>query len=65
MNIKPFYLSKTLWVNFLSIVVVLLMYVVGPSFPIQLTAEQMQFIIGLLAVINFGLRLMTDRPLGT
>lgn len=64
MNSKPFYLSKTLWVNFLSIVAVLLVYVSGADFPIQLTAEQLQVITGVLAVVNIGLRFVTDKPIG-
>lgn len=64
MSTKPFYLSKTLWVNFLSIVAVLLVYVSGADFPIQLTAEQLQVITGVLAVVNIGLRFVTDKAIG-
>lgn len=51
---KPWYLSKTLWVNILAVVVLLLQvqfgFVVEPE-------EQ----VGILAVINLILRVFTDQ----
>ena len=53
---KPFYLSKTIWVNVIAFIVL----IAQSRFGFIINAEEQ---IGLLAVINLILRIITDQPL--
>ena len=55
---KPFWLSKLLWVNLIAFVAVVAQEVVGE----EVISVESQ--VGLLAVVNFLLRLVTKDELG-
>ena len=59
METKPFYLSKTLWFNLLSIVVIVAGVLGFGEFEMDPTVQA-----AVVAVINLLLRLYTDRPIG-
>lgn len=57
---KPWYYSKTMWVNILTVVAALLAYLAGPDFPVPLTDEVLKGAVAVLGVINVVLRLVTS-----
>lgn len=57
MSPKPFYQSKTLWLNAIAIVAIILQNITGKE---VLNAEAQGII---LAAINLGLRLITNTPI--
>lgn len=60
MEAKKFYTSKTLWVNVLAIIGIIL----NAQFGIELDAEtQVTIATSILAVINIVLRLVTKQPI--
>ena len=60
---KWFLASKTVWVNVLVILAALLSFVVGPEFPIELTAQHLQILLLILALVNLALRFVTGQPI--
>ena len=60
---KPFYYSKTLWLNFLVILTALLTYVIQPDFPVQLPQASIELVASVLAVLNIALRFTSDKKL--
>lgn len=62
MEAKPFYLSKTLWINMLTGVAAL-----AGAFGIDLGLDEetkTTIVVGLLALANIVLRLVTRQPIG-
>lgn len=60
MESKPFWASKTLWVNVLALVIS-----VSTAFGLDLgisAEEQTAFVGGIMAVVNIILRLVTKAP---
>lgn len=58
---KPWYMSKTLWVNIVAGLVTL-----GGVFGVDLglTAEtQAELVAGIMVVVNIGLRFVTSKPI--
>ena len=53
--------SKTLWINGLTLAVTVLTVLSGMSD--KLPPQAMPWIVGALALANFGLRFLTDSPL--
>ena len=53
---KEWYLSKTLWVNFLAFLFVMLQVIFGVMLPLEYQA-------GALTMINFALRIVTKHPI--
>ena len=61
MKTKHFYTSKTLWVNFVAIIAIML----NSQFGIELDTEvRAALATSILAVINIVLRLITSQPVG-
>jgi len=61
MENKHWYASKTLWVNFLAIVAIIL----NNQFGIELDVEvQAALATSILAIINIVLRFVTKQPVG-
>jgi len=61
METKHFYVSKTLWVNFIAIVGIIL----NSQFGIELDTEvQAAFATSILAIVNIILRFTTSQPVG-
>lgn len=61
-DVKPWYASKTLWVNGLTIIAAVSGAV---GFDLGLTTEvQTQIVVGILAVANVVLRLTTKTAVG-
>lgn len=56
MDVKNFWLSKTLWVNFITIIGIVLSYQYG----IDLTETEST---GILAIVNIMLRILTKQPI--
>jgi len=57
---KPFWASKTLWVNLLAGIAA-----ISGAFNLDLGLDQemqAQIVVGIMAVVNFALRLVTDTP---
>lgn len=57
---KSPWLSKTLWINGLTVLAAILATVSGMNE--QIPAEAMPYIIAGLAAVNFVLRFLTERP---
>lgn len=61
---KPWYTSKTIWVNGLTIAGAAMLFLIGAQtageLPFVLDAKWVAFILGL---INFGLRFITVAPI--
>jgi len=55
-NVKKFLVSRTLWVNVVALILLILQGVFGFVFDPSIQ-------LGILAVINFGLRLITKEEL--
>ena len=64
MDKKPWYKSKTLWVNIAVGGGAVLAFMAGDQFPVQLNEQTLGWIVFLQAVVNAGLRLITDKPIG-
>lgn len=64
MNKKPWYKSKTLWVNIGVGGGAILAFMAGDQFPVHLSEQALGWIIFGQAVVNAGLRLITDKPIG-
>lgn len=62
MNGKVWYLSKTLWVNILVVVIAILGFVAGDQFPIQLGPDAIYYIGFALGILNIVLRFLTGQP---
>ena len=61
MEMKHWWASKTIWVNFVAIVGILL----NSQFGIELDTEvQAALATSILAIINIVLRIMTTQPVG-
>ena len=60
MDPKPWYRSKTIWLN---VVTVLIVSLTAISREMGLTATQLEIIAVIVAVLNILLRVLTDRPL--
>jgi hypothetical protein len=60
MDPKPWYQSKTIWLN---VVTVLIVSLTAISREMGLTATQLEIIAVIVAVLNILLRVLTDRPL--
>lgn len=64
MDSKPWYASKTIWVNIVAFVATMAM-VFGVDLPFELTAEvQAEIVAAIMAVVNIVLRFVTDTPIG-
>lgn len=61
---KPWYRSKTLWVNIAVGSAAVLAYVAGDQFPIPLNEQALGWIIFAQSIVNAGLRLITNKPIG-
>ncbi len=62
MDSKPFWASKTLWVNAVAIVATLL-----GAFGLNVGLDpetQASIVVGVMAVVNIVLRLVTKAPIG-
>ena len=60
MESKSWYLSKTLWVNLISIGAI-----IGAAYGLDIDTEtQAVLATGILAVVNIILRLITKQPIG-
>jgi len=57
-NGKPFYTSRTLWVNLIALAAIILQLATGKE------AFNLEAQASLLAVINLILRLLTNRKIG-
>lgn len=64
MDKKPWYKSKTLWVNIAVGGGAVLAFMAGDQFPVQLDEQMLGWIVFLQAVVNAGLRLITSKPIG-
>lgn len=61
MEVKHWYVSRMLWVNFLAIVAIIL----NSQFGVELDSEtQAAIATSALAIINIVLRLLTSEPIG-
>ncbi len=58
MDPKPWYRSKTIWLN---VVTVLIVSLTAISREMGLTATQLEIIAVIVAVLNIALRVLTDR----
>ena len=58
MDPKPWYQSKTIWLN---VVTVLIVSLTAISREMGLTATQLEIIAVIVAVLNIALRVLTDR----
>tara|TARA_B100002049_G_scaffold235752_1_gene220851 strand:- start:260 stop:454 length:195 start_codon:yes stop_codon:yes gene_type:complete len=62
MNSKPFWASKTIIVNIVALIAAI---ATAFGLDVGLDAEtQGTIVAGIMAVVNVGLRLVTDRPVG-
>lgn len=61
---KPWYKSKTLWVNIVVGSAAVLTYVAGDQFPIPFNEQVLGWIVFGQAVLNAALRLVTSKPIG-
>ena len=59
--VKPFWKSKTLWFNILSVVAMIVQYLVDN----QMFTAYAKWELLAIAVINFVLRLLTNQGIGT
>jgi len=57
-NEKPFWESKTLWVNVIGLIIVVIQYFQGVNIPI-LSPE---LSVAILAILNIVLRFVTNQP---
>lgn len=64
MRKKPWYKSKTLWVNIVVGATAILAYMAGDQFPIPLNEQVLGWIVFGQAVLNAALRLVTFKPIG-
>lgn len=60
MSPKPWYKSKTIWLNVVTVLIVALTAI---SREMNLTAAQLEIIAVVVAVLNIALRVIRDRPL--
>jgi hypothetical protein len=63
MTKKPWYRSKTLWLNIVVGTSAVLAYMAGDAFPIQLNEQALGLVIFFQSVLNAGLRLITSKPI--
>ena len=61
MDGKPFWASKTIWVNGVSVLAAILGAAGIASIGVEVQAEAVAVVMG---VINIVLRFMTDKPVG-
>lgn len=59
---KPFWQSKTIWVNLLVTLSAVLAFVAGPEWPVALGERDLALIISAQGVVNILLRLKTGEP---
>lgn len=59
---KPFWQSKTIWVNLLVTLSAVLAFVAGPEWPVSLGERELALIISAQGVVNILLRLKTGEP---
>ena len=59
---KPFWRSKTFWVNLLVGLGALLVFVAGPEWPVALGERTLSLIILGQGVVNILLRMVTGEP---
>ncbi len=59
---KPWYMSKTLWLNALVLLVAALGWVSGPDFPLEL-GQYAEYVTLALAILNLILRFVTGQPI--
>lgn len=62
MEPKPWYKSKTIWLNVVTVLIVALTAI---SREMSLTAVQLEIIAVVVAVLNIALRVITDRPVAS
>lgn len=63
MDGKNWWESKVVWVNILTFLVAALLLVAAPSFPVQISETAVNIILGVVALINLGLRFITAEPI--
>lgn len=64
MNSKPWYLSKTVWFNILTIVTAVAAYL-GWNPDQQITMNVAGFLVAASPIINLALRLLTSKPIAS
>ncbi len=62
-QLKSWWKSRTLGVNGIVILVAILGYFAGPESPVEFNAEVLGWITATMAVLNIGLRFLTDSPI--
>lgn len=63
MESKNWWESKVVWVNVLTFLVAALLLVAAPTFPVQIPEAAVNIILGVVALINLGLRFITSEPI--
>lgn len=63
MDTKNWWASKTVWLNVLTFVVAALVLVAGPDFPVAIPEDVAKYILGVVALLNLGLRFITETPI--
>jgi hypothetical protein len=63
-NAKPWYLSKTIWLNALSLVMALAAYFAGPGLGLpDEVAHAAGVVLGAANIVNLWLRTATNQPI--
>ena len=64
MNSKPWYASKTIWINVIAFIATMAT-VFGVDLPFELGTEaQAEIVAAIMAVVNIALRFVTASPIG-
>lgn len=62
-SVKPWYLSKTLWLNVIVFLIAVIGVLMGPQFAEVLPKEWGKYLLAIVSVLNLLLRLLSSQPL--
>jgi hypothetical protein len=62
-EVKNWWESKVVWLNILTFIVAALLLVAAPTFPVQIPEPWINGILGVVALLNLGLRFITSEPI--